>query len=63
MDLRPPPTKRLSATVHEKDRVWIFVPQPIERQRIGNQIDAALSFARTDFVKMLRIGHFRERPA
>jgi len=26
------------------------IPQPTERQRIGNQIDAAMIFARADFV-------------
>jgi hypothetical protein len=37
--------------------VDFYVPQPAERQRIGNQIDAAMTFALADFVKM----HFRQR--
>ena len=32
------------------DCVWLAVPQPTEWQRIGNQIDAAMIFARSDFV-------------
>jgi hypothetical protein len=28
------------------------VPQPTERQHIGNQIDATMIFARSDFVKV-----------
>jgi hypothetical protein len=32
------------------DCVRPVIPQPTEWQRIGNQIDAALVFARTDFV-------------
>ena len=30
--------------------VWSVIPQPTERQRIGNQIDAAFVFAWPDFV-------------
>ena len=30
------------------------IPQPTEWQRIGNQIDAAMIFARPDFVKVRR---------
>jgi hypothetical protein len=33
------------------ERVWLTVPQATERQRIGNQIDAAMIFARSDFRK------------
>ena len=33
------------------DRVWLAIPQPTEWQRIGNQINAAMIFARSDFVK------------
>jgi len=33
------------------DCVWLTVPQATERQRIGNQIDAAMIFARSDFRK------------
>jgi hypothetical protein len=29
-------------------------PQATERQRIGNQIDAAMIFARADFVKVVQ---------
>ena len=35
-------------------RVRSVIPQPTERQRIGNQIDAAIIFARADFVKVRR---------
>src|SRR5678816_1827046 len=34
------------------DRVWLAVPQPTEWQRIGNQIDTAMIFAQSDFVKV-----------
>ena len=30
------------------------IPQPTERQRIGDQIDAAMIFARADFVNVCR---------
>jgi hypothetical protein len=30
--------------------VWLTVPKPTERQRIGNQIDAAFVFAGSDFL-------------
>jgi len=33
------------------DCVWLAIPQGTEWQRIGNQIDAAMIFARADFVK------------
>jgi hypothetical protein len=32
--------------------VRVCVPQPTEWQRIGNQIDAAMIFARSDFVSV-----------
>jgi len=32
--------------------VRFAIPQPTKWQRIGNQIDAAIIFARTDFVKV-----------
>ena len=35
-------------------RVWSTIPQPTERQRIGNEIDATMIFARADFVKVRR---------
>ena len=35
------------------DRVRLAVTQPTKWQRIGNQIDAAMIFARADFVKVL----------
>ena len=44
------------------------IPQPTEWQRIGNQIDAAMIFARTDFVKVRSFdivntcGHCRTPP-
>ena len=34
------------------DRVWVAVPQPTEWQRIGNQINAAMIFARTDLINV-----------
>ena len=34
------------------DCVWLAVPEATERQRIGNQIDAAFIFARADFVNV-----------
>ena len=37
------------------DCVWRAVPQPTEWQRIGNQIDAAMIFARSHFVKVLEV--------
>jgi hypothetical protein len=37
------------------DRVWFAVPEPTEWQRIGNQINAALVFAWSDFVNVHRI--------
>jgi hypothetical protein len=36
-------------------RVWFAVPQATEWQRIGNQIDAAMIFARADFVKICTV--------
>jgi hypothetical protein len=40
------------------DCIWLSVPQTTERQRIGNQIDAAMIFARADFVNVLNLSHF-----
>ena len=37
------------------DRVWLAVPKSIEWQRIGNQIDSAMIFARSDFVNVRRL--------
>ena len=34
------------------DSVRFTIPQPTKGQRIGNQIDAAMIFARADFVKV-----------
>jgi hypothetical protein len=39
------------------DCVWFVVPQPTERQRIGNQINAAMIFAWADFVSVLFLCH------
>jgi hypothetical protein len=36
-----------------RDCIWFAVPQSTEWQHIGNQIDAALIFARADFVSLL----------
>jgi len=46
--------------------IWLAVPKATEWQRFGNQIDAAMTFARSDFVNVhfLRLwslllnGHF-----
>jgi hypothetical protein len=35
------------------------LPQPTEWQRVGNQIDTAMSFSRADFVKVRVIFHGR----
>ena len=35
-----------------RDGVRLAVPQPTEWQRIGDQISAAMIFARTDFVNV-----------
>ncbi len=35
------------------DTAWLAVPQATERQRIGNQIDAAMIFAGANFVNVL----------
>ena len=32
-------------------RIWLAIPQPTERQHIGNEIDAAIIAAWADFVK------------
>jgi len=34
------------------DCVWLAIPQPTEWQRVGNQISAAVIFARADFVNV-----------
>jgi len=33
-------------------RVWLAVPQATEWQRIGNEIDTAMIFARADFINV-----------
>ena len=40
------------------DSVSIAIPQSTEWQRIGDQIDAAMIFAGTDFVNVLNFSHF-----
>ena len=35
-----------------RDGVWLAIPKPTEWQRIGNQIDAAMIFARAHFVNV-----------
>jgi hypothetical protein len=37
-----------------RDSVWLTVPQPIEREHVGDEIKAASIFARADFVKVFR---------
>jgi hypothetical protein len=34
------------------DRVWLAVPKPTEWQRVGNQINASMIFARVNFVNV-----------
>jgi hypothetical protein len=43
---------------HEIGCVWLAVPQPPERQCIGNQIDAAFIFAGAGFVNVFNLTHF-----
>jgi hypothetical protein len=35
------------------ERVRLAIPQPTEWQRVGNEIDAAMIFARADLVNVL----------
>jgi hypothetical protein len=46
----------LTAAVHRVAdcMIWRVVPQATEGQHIGNQIDAAMVFARSDFVNARR---------
>jgi len=37
--------------------IRLAVPEASEWQRIGNQIDATMIFARADFVNVLRASH------
>jgi len=37
---------------HEIGCVWPVIPQPTERQHVGNQIDAAFILARSHFVNV-----------
>src|SRR5437870_7865893 len=46
---------KLRAVNYVADCVWLAVPKPTERQRIGNQTDAAMIFTRSDFVNVLRM--------
>jgi hypothetical protein len=34
--------------------IWLAIPQPTEWQRVTDQIDAAIIFARADFLGVLR---------
>src|SRR5262249_24161259 len=43
-------TAKLSIFDCVADSVWLTVPQPTERQHVGNQINAATIFARAEFV-------------
>ena len=38
----------------------VRIPQPTERQHIGNQIDAVFIFARADFGQLVRFLRFLE---
>jgi hypothetical protein len=49
---------RISDSV--RDGVWLAIPQAAKGQRIGNQIDAAMIFARAEFVSVRII--FGETP-
>jgi hypothetical protein len=40
------------------DRVGFAIPEPTEWQRIGNQINAAMIFARADFKKRVQKSSF-----
>jgi hypothetical protein len=48
--MRPAAVHRIADCV--ADRVWFTVPQPTEWQSIGNEIDTAFIFARSDFVNV-----------
>jgi hypothetical protein len=48
---------------HVADCVWLAIPQPTEWQRIGDQIDAAMIFARADFVNVQQITYRSARSA
>jgi hypothetical protein len=37
--------------------LWLAVPQPTKWQRIGDKIDAAMIFARSNFVNVLWVSH------
>jgi hypothetical protein len=37
------------------DCVWLGIPKSAKWQRVRNQIDTALIFARSDFVKVLQL--------
>jgi hypothetical protein len=39
------------------DRVQLAIPEPTKRQHIGSEINAAMIFARADFVKVLNRFH------
>jgi len=41
--------RRVSDSI--RDGIRLVIPQPTGAQRVGNQIDAAMIFARADFVK------------
>ena len=44
-----------------RDGVRFAIPQPTERQRIGDEIDAAMIFAWADFVNVRRTHFFLPR--
>ena len=46
------PAEMLCVSDCVADRVRLAIPQPTERQHIGNQVDAALIFAWADFVSV-----------
>jgi hypothetical protein len=42
--------------------IRLAIPQPIEWQRIGNEIDAAFVFARPDFVNVHHVKNSKQSP-
>jgi hypothetical protein len=40
-----------------RNGVWAVIPQPTEWQRIAGKIDAAMIFARADFINVFDLSH------
>ena len=43
--------------------IWLAIPQATEWERIGNQIDATMIFARANFINVLRASYSHSGPA